>query len=555
MGFSALIFPRINEERFSVLYSGQKFSRPNTPVNVIIGALILKEMNQLTDDELLESLLFDVRYQHALHTTSFSEQPFSNRTVSRFRARLLEYGRETGNDLLKEEMLVLADAFVEYTGMDVRKKRMDSVMIATNCRRMSHLDLIYTCVENVIKQAAKQDMHLIAGFERYLDEDERNNTIYRTTPDEAQVRLADVLDDGHELLKRLSETHSEMDAFKILERCLGERAKEVGGKYELRENAEISSSSLQTPFDPDATFRSKAGKGHCGYVGNIVETVERKGEQTTVFITDFDYQRNTCSDSEFCKDVLDRLELQQEPVWLVADGGYFSVKHVEAAAEKNIELIIGAMVGGTPDPLMAEFEVDAETNLITRCPAGHAPLTSRLNGKIERSRHYRITFEISVCEGCPNKDICHVSFQKSKAVVRINENTIKRAGYMKKLTAEEYVELIRFRAGVEGIPSVLRRKYKVDKIPDRGYLRSKLWYTMKIGAINATRLLVKASSLLIRAVSINNSAFDALFEQSTLVAFVRYSPVLTPLAASEDILIAFAFFCAVCYTTLCTGTY
>ena len=48
--FADKIFPLINEERFSVLYS-DKASRPNTPVNVIIGALILKELRNQTDDE------------------------------------------------------------------------------------------------------------------------------------------------------------------------------------------------------------------------------------------------------------------------------------------------------------------------------------------------------------------------------------------------------------------------------------------------------------------------------------------------------------------------
>ena len=59
--FADRIFPLINEERFSVLYS-DKASRPNTPVSVIIGALILKELRNQIDDEILESLLFDVRY-------------------------------------------------------------------------------------------------------------------------------------------------------------------------------------------------------------------------------------------------------------------------------------------------------------------------------------------------------------------------------------------------------------------------------------------------------------------------------------------------------------
>ncbi len=55
--FADNIFPLIDEERFAVLYS-DKASRPNTPVNVIIGALILKELRNQTDDEIFESLLY-----------------------------------------------------------------------------------------------------------------------------------------------------------------------------------------------------------------------------------------------------------------------------------------------------------------------------------------------------------------------------------------------------------------------------------------------------------------------------------------------------------------
>lgn len=73
-----------------MLYS-DKDSRPNTPVNIIIGALLLKELNGLTDEGIFNSLLFDIRYRIALHTTSFIEQPLSDRTLSRFRERCLKY--------------------------------------------------------------------------------------------------------------------------------------------------------------------------------------------------------------------------------------------------------------------------------------------------------------------------------------------------------------------------------------------------------------------------------------------------------------------------------
>jgi hypothetical protein len=44
--FQEKVFPMINEERFRVLYSDNDASRPNTPVNVIVGLLIIKEMLQ-----------------------------------------------------------------------------------------------------------------------------------------------------------------------------------------------------------------------------------------------------------------------------------------------------------------------------------------------------------------------------------------------------------------------------------------------------------------------------------------------------------------------------
>jgi len=69
--FSKKIFPFIREDRFSILYSDNPASRPNNPVNVYFGLLILREVLNQSDEEALNSLMFDIRYQYALHTTSF----------------------------------------------------------------------------------------------------------------------------------------------------------------------------------------------------------------------------------------------------------------------------------------------------------------------------------------------------------------------------------------------------------------------------------------------------------------------------------------------------
>lgn len=92
--FRENIFPRIEEENFRVLYS-DKISRPNTPVNIMVGLLILKELTGLTDDELMQSLIFDIRFQYVLCTTSFEKQPISKNALTNFRNALISYELET----------------------------------------------------------------------------------------------------------------------------------------------------------------------------------------------------------------------------------------------------------------------------------------------------------------------------------------------------------------------------------------------------------------------------------------------------------------------------
>lgn len=79
--FAEEFFPSIVEDRFHVLYSGRTQCRSNTPVNICVGALIIKELFQLSDDEMVENLMLDPRYQYSLHTTGYEEQPLSDKTL------------------------------------------------------------------------------------------------------------------------------------------------------------------------------------------------------------------------------------------------------------------------------------------------------------------------------------------------------------------------------------------------------------------------------------------------------------------------------------------
>lgn len=51
------------------------------------------------------------------------------------------------------------------------------------------------------------------------------------------------------------------------------------------------------------------------------------------------------------------------------------------------------------------------------------------------------------------------------------------------MKTEEFSKYARFRNGVEAIPSLLRRRYHVDKIPTHGKNRTRFHFGFKIAAL------------------------------------------------------------------------
>jgi hypothetical protein len=484
-GFAEKIFPAINEERFSVLYSDNKASRPNTPANIIIGALLIKELFGLTDEELTESIYLDIRYQYALHTTSLEEQPISDRTFSRFREKVLGYEKKTGIDLIKEEMYSLSEHFLDFLGICPSVKRMDSIMIASSCKTMSRLELFYSCVENAVKALHRLGCDdLLLSFSNYLEDSNKNNVIYRCKPEDAESRLQQTAQDAAQIIVLLNsnDSASELPEISTLIRLLDEQVIISDKEVMLKVPKQITTNSLQNPSDPDASYRFKAGKKHTGYVGNFVETVDENG----AIITQFDYQQNIHADHSFCAEVIDEIGMQTNKVTLIADGAYSGLDNVEKAKQYKIELITTALTGPAPSDIHNKFQIDADKHEVICCPMDHKPQYYNHNQKRD---DYRITFAKEYCENCPNKDKCKVKIQQKNAVVKLSQDMINRANYIQSISVEEYITLQKKRNGVEGIPSILRRRYNIDRVPVRGYLSSKFWYTMKIGAINVSRML------------------------------------------------------------------
>jgi len=486
--FSEHYFKQINEGRFSVLYSDNPASRPNTPINVIVGMLIIKEMRGLTDEECVEALLFDISVQRALHTTSCEEQPISDRTLSRFREKCERYYQETGIDLIKEEIKALAAHQAQLQNISPALKRMDSLMIDSSCKKMSRLELLYTIVRNAVEEfiKAKAAGHLDDRLKQYAKEGDKNSVCYRLDKDQVSSKLDEVVKDAvkiREIFEQVfPDTLDESKEYQLLVRMLTEQTKEKDGETVLKPGKDISTDSLQNPSDEDATFRNKAGKNHKGYVGNVVETCDDNGN----VITDFDLQPNTYSDEQFATDVIESLGKDSGTEALTTDGAYVSAETIKQAEENGIELVSGKLTGPQTNPIIGEFKIDEDTGEIIECPAGHMPISSKYN---ETTGVATAHFGLSDCECCPYREQCVAKEQKKSAVVKITGKQIIRAKQAKKMGDEKYKTIINKRNGVEGLPSLLRRMYNVDNMPIRGLVRAKIWFALKIAAINSRRLI------------------------------------------------------------------
>ena len=482
--FAENIFPAIKEEDFAILYS-EKASRPNTPVNIIIGTLILKELLGLTDDEIMESLMFDIRLQYALHTTSFKEQPLSDRTLSRFRERCLTYEAMTGIDLVKNCITGLSTQIADIMGINTGLKRMDSMMVASNIKKLSRLELLYICVADLVKLLHKNEDDIPSGMEHYYEPDDLNKVIYHTRSMDVNDKMNKVLCDASLLVKKYAGSYDASSEYQLLVRVIGEQTTEdENGSLALKDKNDktMGSTILQNPADPDATYRFKSGKQHHGYVANFTEDV---GENSSI-ISDYDYQANTYSDSQFLKDTVEALGDQEETITLVADGAYGGEENIAQAKDKNINLVTTNFQGKKPEDVFADFEFSPDGKKVLRCAGGQVPATNSYNPKTEQCR---ITLDKGRCNSCPYKDQCRPKFHKTKTSKVLSWKTVSRAKQLRYMKTSEFIELAKIRNGVESLPSILRRKYRVDEMPVRGRLKTKLFFGFKVAALNFKKLL------------------------------------------------------------------
>jgi hypothetical protein len=123
-------FSRLDEEPFAMLYADMP-SRPNVPVNVLVGLEYLKAGFGWSDEEMYEAFLYNLQVRYALGYDEFGTGYFDLRTLYYFRERLSRYMQEKGVNLLDQAFEQVTDQQLAAFQLKTGLQRMDSTQVGS----------------------------------------------------------------------------------------------------------------------------------------------------------------------------------------------------------------------------------------------------------------------------------------------------------------------------------------------------------------------------------------------------------------------------------------
>lgn len=364
------------------------------------------------------------------------------------------------------------------------------MMVASNIKKMSRLELLYTCVANLVKHVSKQeDPNLPESLKHYTKESDHNEVLYHHRSEDTDSKIKQVLSDADLIEAACGSRYDESSEYQLLIRVIREQTERTAnGERTLKKtSSDMDSTILQNPADPDATFCKKAGTEHRGYIANVVE-LANAGQSITV---DYQFEQNIYSDSRFMKDYIDQQLETEDTTIIVTDGGYYGNENAKSAARKNIRLITTDLKGMEANDLWADFEFSEDGTELTKCAGGNTPKTSVYDKNTQRCK---ASFPIHVCQSCAHFRECQPQLHKRVATIKLAQRTSYHAKQQRYIKTDESKAFARYRNGVETVPAALRKRHHVDTMPVRGRIKCKLFFGFKVAAMNVRKLVRYMSS-------------------------------------------------------------
>ncbi len=487
-----------DEDQYALLYG--KTGRPNFSVARLLGLCLLQELNNLSDQQALDTFSFDLRWRYALEVSD-EEDYLSRRSLVEFRRRLATQDPEM--KLVRNAFDQIRDSAIQKLGLSASNQRLDSTHIISNIRIRGRLALFANTLTLFLQSLDEAQFSRVPQAIQQWHASEPEGW-FGLGPAEQKVKVQELAQYVYDLILLFDKDNEvkSHEPYQLLHRLFSEQCEladcdsgeEPSCKVQVKKKTE--GETLQSPYDPDASYGHKGA----GYSVHITETCHNSDKPE--IITDYEVHGASRSDIGKALAVIERLDTAGlKPETLFADGGYPSVPSVLKIIEQGIEFITPVNRSRLADDVVGRdlFQF-AATGFVTQCPMGHSPIDHRtLSGNNTTRRSLHAIFQGDVCRSCKMLDRCpvrtpnhrHRGCQARDTVgdfrLEITPEIRLRDEMYSLQQTNEWKDRYKIRSGVEATNSELKRSHGLGKLRVRRAPRVCFAVACKIIACNIKR--------------------------------------------------------------------
>jgi len=484
------------DEDFAQLYSTR--GQPGLSPWRLALVTLMQFVENLSDRQAADAVRGHLAWKYAL-SLELGDPGFDSTVMSEFRARFLQ----------QDTLLLLLDRFLERCqdlGLLRRhgKQRTDSTHVLAAIRVMNRLELVTETLRaalNALTEIAPAWLHQVSDpiwYDRYAHRAEN----YRLPKSETakQTYAACVGQDGQTLLGLLKQSEAPQGALQlpeivVLQRCWASQFVEAEGRLRFKERKELSPSveAVESPYDPEARFGTKRGKGWIGYKVHLTETCEDDLPRLLTHVTTTLGNMNDAPIGLIIQNQLFQRNLSPKQHWL--DAGYNGAELIVAAREQHGTQIIGPVRLNNnwsgqhvPGFDLRSFEIQWQHRQVV-CPQGQTSVawtsTARKNGQAL----INVRFAKESCRPCPVRAQCIRSGDRAKSL-KFQPQAQQEALYAARDAMKDPLvqQLYQRRAGIEGTLSQGVRTFGLRRCRYIGEQKTRLQHVLTAMAINVVRL-------------------------------------------------------------------
>lgn len=238
--------------------------RPSKDLPVVLGALILQQMHDLTDAATVEAVAFNLAWHYAFDIRMESDAYICERTLRNYRRMIIDKGLD--------EVLFrgLTDRLIDVFGVEVKKQRLDSTSVRSAMRSLTRLGIFVEGLAKFLRELKRKHPRLykrVDGkvIERYVGR-KGGGCFDFSKPSESKRRLPEAAHDIWVQIRLFEHTSAaKLAGFSVLKRIFDEHVSVEQGDDDqpflrIRPGKEVPCDSVQNPADPDASYNAHGAR-------------------------------------------------------------------------------------------------------------------------------------------------------------------------------------------------------------------------------------------------------------------------------------------------------